>query len=190
MENFKVLGKVPLEMIDKAKQKTISIPDDSWFTFKESMHYNFETHTNINPLVIYNQPDRDNPVYSKKIVNEYFLLQFDELLNYLRKIVISLYPDGEFKRILLHKLFAGKNIIRHDDVGHHMETSKRIHVPIITNDKVDFIVNDEVVNMKYGDIVEINNNLPHEVLNNSNSDRVHLIVDWNSTHDSHYFDYD
>lgn len=190
MENFKVLGKVPLEIIDDAKLKTISISDDDWRSFRDSLSFYFETLTNINPLVIYNQPDRDNPVYSKKIVNEYFLLQFDELLNYLRKIVISLYPDGEFKRILLHKLLAGKNISRHQDGGHHLVASKRIHVPIITNDEVDFIVNDEVVNMKYGDIVEINNNLPHEVLNNSNSDRVHLIVDWNSTHDSHYFDYD
>ena len=59
----------------------------------------------------------------------------------------------------------------------------RIHVPIITNDEVVFSVGGEELNMREGEMWEINNATLHAVENRSEQDRIHLIVDWvpNST---------
>ena len=54
-----------------------------------------------------------------------------------------------------------------------------MHIPIITNEKVFFQVGDEIKIFKEGEIWKINNTgKSHSVVNNSNEDRVHLIVDW------------
>ena len=78
----------------------------------------------------------------------------------------------------------------------YMYIIRRIHVPIQTNDKTFFRVGGEVSdlkeidgkatwiqiggevkNMKVGECWEFNNNLQHEVWNDGNTDRLHLIID-------------
>jgi aspartyl/asparaginyl beta-hydroxylase (cupin superfamily) len=57
-------------------------------------------------------------------------------------------------------------------------TSKRTHIPIITNSEVTFIVGGETKYLKEGEIWEIDNSKEHSVNNNSNVDRIHLIMDY------------
>jgi aspartyl/asparaginyl beta-hydroxylase (cupin superfamily) len=55
--------------------------------------------------------------------------------------------------------------------------ARRNHVPIITSGNVIFGVGSERVNMQIGECWEINNYRFHWVDNNSDIDRVHLLVD-------------
>lgn len=48
---------------------------------------------------------------------------------------------------------------------------------MVTHEDVLFTVLDNTMNMKAGSAYEINNGMPHSVINNSNVDRIHLIVD-------------
>jgi hypothetical protein len=49
----------------------------------------------------------------------------------------------------------------------------------VTNEKCIFEVDNEEINMKMGEIWEIDNfNKEHSVVNNGDMDRIHLIVDW------------
>lgn len=84
---------------------------------------------------------------------------------------------GKAARILLVKLSAGRDVNEHIDSGDYLSTVRRYHIPIITNDKVFYTVNSETINMKKGECWEINNLKPHSVLNNSEKDRVHLLID-------------
>jgi len=84
---------------------------------------------------------------------------------------------GKSARILLTKLSAGKDVATHVDGGDYLSTVRRYHIPLITNDQVFYTVNDETINMKKGECWEINNLKPHSVLNNSDQDRVHLLID-------------
>ena len=85
---------------------------------------------------------------------------------------------GKFGRILLTKLIAGQKITPHIDIMYdYFNIARRFHVPIITNDLVDFYVNKERKVMKEGECWEINNKKIHAVENNSNEDRVHLLFD-------------
>lgn len=86
--------------------------------------------------------------------------------------------NGYFIRAKFVKLKAGGEIPKHQDKLFSLVHSHRVHVPIITNDNVHFEVADLTFNMLEGEMVEINNRLPHSVKNGGKTDRVHLILDW------------
>lgn len=85
--------------------------------------------------------------------------------------------NGTLCRAEIIKMKANVKIRKHVDGGSFLQYARRCHVPIITNDNVFFTVLDNTVNMKAGTLYEINNSLPHSVENNSDQDRVHLILD-------------
>jgi len=66
-----------------------------------------------------------------------------------------------------------------DNQDAYFDLVKRTHLAIISDDEVRFIVGGEDKNIKEGEIFEINNNEKlHEVKNNSEIDRIHLLTDW------------
>lgn len=85
---------------------------------------------------------------------------------------------GYFVRISFAKLIAGGEISEHRDLNFSLTHSHRVHVPVITNDQVWFRVGNEKRNLKAGEIIEINNRRNHSVVNESDEDRVHLILDF------------
>lgn len=84
---------------------------------------------------------------------------------------------GVAARILLIKLNAKSDVSTHTDGGDYLSTVRRYHIPIITNDEVFYVVNEEKIHMDKGECWEINNFKPHSVLNNGEEDRVHLLID-------------
>lgn len=88
--------------------------------------------------------------------------------------------NGYLLRAILTKLFKKSKIPTHvDNANGTFKFSKRIHIPIITNDQCIFHVGQESLNMKVGEIWEMNNDkLPHSFVNDGDEDRVHLIIDW------------
>lgn len=87
------------------------------------------------------------------------------------------YHDGKVGRVIIPKLLSGGTISAHRDSGEYLESVRRHHIPIITNDNVFFTVGGEEVNMREGEVWEINNNQIHEVENLSHEDRVHILMD-------------
>ena len=53
-----------------------------------------------------------------------------------------------------------------------------IHVPLVTNPKVQFMVGSERIATQPGQAFELNNKLPHSVENHGDTARIHLIVDY------------
>jgi aspartyl/asparaginyl beta-hydroxylase (cupin superfamily) len=92
--------------------------------------------------------------------------------------VITGCKDGVIIKAMLAKLPAGSRIAPHRDDHQMFDMAHRIHLPIITNDEVDFTIDGQVYHMKEGVAYEINNKLEHSVKNNSNTGRVHLIFDY------------
>lgn len=85
---------------------------------------------------------------------------------------------GYFVRATLVKLKAGCDIQAHQDLNFSLTHSHRVHLPLVTNDDVLFTVGSETVNLREGELVEINNRRIHSVDNKGSSDRVHLILDF------------
>ena len=59
-----------------------------------------------------------------------------------------------------------------------MRRCHRIHLPLITNDEVIFDVGESSMKMAEGELWEINNRREHAVANNSDNDRIHIILDY------------
>ncbi|MBC8754536.1 aspartyl/asparaginyl beta-hydroxylase domain-containing protein [Kordia sp. YSTF-M3] len=78
----------------------------------------------------------------------------------------------------IHTLDAGAAIQKHTDSGYSFEQGKvRLHIPVYTNDKVEILLNDEPVVMQEGECWYCNFNIHHEVKNNSDQPRAHIILD-------------
>jgi hypothetical protein len=85
---------------------------------------------------------------------------------------------GERNRVRLMRLKPGGHIREHSDPTHQISHDLiRLHLPIISEEGVKFLVNRRPVVMKPGEVWDVNVRFPHEVINESPADRVHLVVD-------------
>ena len=87
------------------------------------------------------------------------------------------YHKAEFPRIMLAKLPIGGEIKPHIDKSPAAQFPHKIHVPLQTNEKAFFHLEETSVNMKVGNAYEVNNNVLHWVKNNGKTDRIHLIFE-------------
>lgn len=80
--------------------------------------------------------------------------------------------------VRLLKLAAGSRIREHRDheLGPEGGTV-RLHVPVVTDPRVEFYLDNRRVLMREGETWYLNFNLPHRVYNASDTDRVHLVLD-------------
>jgi quercetin dioxygenase-like cupin family protein len=80
--------------------------------------------------------------------------------------------------VRLLKLNAGAVIKEHKDAELCYEKGEiRIHIPVVTNDKVEFYLDKERINLQEGECWYMNFNLPHSIINKSKTDRIHLVID-------------
>ena len=98
-----------------------------------------------------------------------------ELLDIYNKL--EYYYEGKIIRCEIVKMLKNTKIPKHVDGGPLLYYSRRVHVPVITNEKITFTVMDNTIHMKRGGWYEINNQLPHSVNNETDIDRVHIIID-------------
>ena len=76
------------------------------------------------------------------------------------------------------KLMAGSTIRRHRDYGLAVDDGEiRLHIPVRTHPNVEFMLNDERVEMGEGELWFLNFNHFHSVHNRSDIDRIHLVID-------------
>lgn len=80
--------------------------------------------------------------------------------------------------VRLMKLNAGAVIREHTDHDMNFEEGEaRFHIPVITNDQVDFFILDEKIPMQEGECWYLNLSLKHRVTNAGSTDRIHLVID-------------
>lgn len=80
--------------------------------------------------------------------------------------------------VRLMRLGAGSVIKTHRDDDLDAEHGRaRLHVPIVTNDRVDFRLNGERVALREGECWYLRLSDPHSVTNAGETDRVHLVID-------------
>lgn len=85
--------------------------------------------------------------------------------------------EGYFVRVLLARLAAGGEITSHVDRMPSLMRSHRVHLPIVTNERVLFAVRGDIRHLRAGELWEINNRRSHAV-RNPGADRIHAILDY------------
>ena len=87
------------------------------------------------------------------------------------------FKEPVFPKAMLARLAAGHVIDMHvDGAGANLHTHK-IHVPLQTNEKALFHINEESFHLKEGFGYEVNNIVRHGVENKGDEDRIHLIFE-------------
>lgn len=97
-----------------------------------------------------------------------------------RKVIFDLmaFVQGErLGRCMINKLNVGGKIYPHADTPAHAKYWDRFHIVLQSSPGSNFRCGDEWVNMETGDVWWFNNELEHEVINNSDDDRIHLVID-------------
>lgn len=109
-----------------------------------------------------------------------------KLLTEARPIVYALMHtvQGErLGRVMINKISPGGRIFPHADTPVHADYYTRFHVVLQSQPGVVFRCGDitggdfEQVYMATGEVWWFNNKLEHEVINNSNDDRIHMVID-------------
>ena len=88
------------------------------------------------------------------------------------------YARGVFPRVMLARMAPGGIIRPHIDANPAAKWPHKIHVPLLTNEKVGFIIGETVHHFPVGEAVEVNNLGPHAVRNEGATDRIHLIFEY------------
>lgn len=88
---------------------------------------------------------------------------------------------AEFKcpmnSVRLLRLGPGSSIREHKDYNLSFEDGEiGVHIPVVTNSRVSFFLNKELLEMAEGECWYLNLNLPHKVENLGATDRIHLVL--------------
>lgn len=171
--NFKFYGNTDVTGV----QRKIADAGLDWdeFNFRQLRHKHHRETKTI-PL-LFNEENLFLPKYW-----DHYDLFGTEIANI--KLLIEKVNAGEgiLRTAVLVMLPAKSKIYSHIDSGAIFKVSKRLHIPITTNMDCLFTVDEETIHMKEGEVWEINNDgKRHGVVNNGDTDRIHLMMDWEQT---------
>ncbi|HYK99815.1 MAG TPA: aspartyl/asparaginyl beta-hydroxylase domain-containing protein [Steroidobacteraceae bacterium] len=100
------------------------------------------------------------------------------LLPYVRSIIEVLIPARPL-RCLLARLPGGASIAPHVDRAPYFAQTIRIHVPVVTHERVFMVAAYRTYTMRAGEVWALNNSGPHAVWNaDPDAPRTHLICDF------------
>lgn len=91
--------------------------------------------------------------------------------------IMTLVGGCELGRVLVTRLEPGMRILPHADEGGYSERFDRYHVSLQSLPGNVFRCGDEKISPETGDLWWFNNNIEHEIVNNSVGDRINLVVD-------------
>jgi hypothetical protein len=95
---------------------------------------------------------------------------------YFREVLATF--EAPLQAVRLMRLTAGSVIKEHADHDLSFERGMvRFHIPVITNASVEFYLNRERVVLEAGSCWYLRLADPHSIVNNGESDRVHMVID-------------
>lgn len=102
------------------------------------------------------------------------------ILEEARPLVMGLmaYVQGErLGRVMINKIAPGGRIYPHADTPEHTDYYTRFHIVLQSGAGCYITSGDEQLEMRSGSVFWFNNKLEHEVVNNSNTDRISMVID-------------
>lgn len=170
----KKVGVIESKKIDKF----ISLIDEQdWFLSDYRQQINTMTATNSIPLMhtplcasglCSMKPIEDikpQPLYEK------YKESLDDIL-----LDLSKYYKYKTYSAFITRLKPYGVVGKHIDVGNFLTLCHRIHIPLLTNPKVAYVIDEQEYYWESGNIYEFDNTRLHGVINRSDEYRVHLII--------------
>jgi hypothetical protein len=149
---------------DRLRRELETFPEEAWHWHHENFKGNSALHL----------------VTTNGTLNEDFdapMLPTEHLMKmpYVRQVF------SQFRTLLgrarMLRLEPEKGVPVHIDNNYYWRTHTRVHIPIITDQRIRFRTGDQEVHMAAGEAWTFNNWLPHTVINETEVRRVHLTFD-------------
>ncbi len=181
--NFLHIANIDITVL---KQLVLDLPDQQWHS-ESFRQQRYEAHRDTETISLVFDPDfrhtHPTRLPALQMFEPSMRPALAEVADYYDqsskgKALFEEFGLGYFIRANLVQLKSGGEIPPHTDGNFSLTHSHRIHLPIITNDDVRFTVGSETINLKEGELYEINNRRAHSVKNAGSEDRVHLIMDY------------
>jgi hypothetical protein len=172
--SIRKLGQVD---IDQLRAAVLSIPEAVWDAENEDKPNRFEALDRTRHVVFrFVSNFRDwRQSYDRPLWLEWKSLLEPVLAQATRDYG---YRHGVFPRIMLARMAPGGGIKPHRDANPAAKWPHKIHVPLLTNDKVTFFVDGVGYHFPEGEAVEVSNMAVHAVENAGATDRIHLIFEY------------
>jgi hypothetical protein len=172
--NYRELGEIGTGELASIREAVRGAPASEWDSEIRQRYYQAHQHTSS--IILCFGPDDDlgaadfTPLWPR----------WEPLLGALLERTTRAHfgEGGRLIRLMLVRLYARRRVAPHTDDLPVLHATHRVHIPLITNPGVVFVAGDQVVPMREGQIVEINNQREHYVINAGKTDRVHLIFDF------------
>lgn len=164
---YQLLGEIPSELITAISAK---IADDHWavLDYRKKMVQHKGTYDSI---VL-----RHSSEYKTATIrNMPLFAEYERLLTPIVESLSRFYSITDYVALLAN-LRPGGAVNPHQDSGEFLTTTHRVHVPIRTNPQSFYSVGLGTIHMPMGSVWEIDNQCTHAVINNGDTDRIHLII--------------
>lgn len=165
---------VPLDIVDNIVNK---IEEQDWFL--NDYRNDVGNMDDTNSIPIHHTPlcasgicdDRPIEAIRKELAYDKFFPLVEPVLEILKK-----HYDFNQYACFLARLKPGGEIGAHVDRGNFLTKCHRIHLPLVTHEKVEYMIDGKSYFWKKGTLFEFNNTLVHGVKNNSPIYRIHLVI--------------
>ncbi len=142
---------------------------DNWLTHFKTMHYSGDW-SSLALIAV-----GGDPTDIRSTEGDFRPTEILERSPYFQEVIGAF--RCPFRKVRLLRLAPGALIREHVDREGLDTGIARIHIPIVTNDKVEFFLAGRRLVMKPGECWLLNTSYPHRVANPSNEARVHLVLD-------------
>ncbi|MRX39926.1 aspartyl/asparaginyl beta-hydroxylase domain-containing protein [Flavobacterium sp. LC2016-23] len=159
--------------VDKLKSDLAGILNKSW-----TDHYNKNDYTGKwTSVALMSKDGKSDSIFAlSNAGDEMMHTEILDSCTYFKEILDNFHFEKTAVRLL--QLAVGAEIKPHSDhcLGYE-DGSFRLHIPIITNPDVEFILDGKRLIMNEGECWYIDANFTHSVANRGNQDRIHLVID-------------
>lgn len=174
MQNFHFIGNVKIASLKAALARHPELWNENNFrtTFEGSAH---KEASDI--WLRFNDLNSQTPLIDNLININYSAFK---TLHQAKTLIFDLmhFVEGvELGRVIITKLPKGSKIYAHRDEGKSAEYYDRYHIVLQNYDGCIFRCGEEKICPKEGDIFLFNNQIEHEIINNSIDDKISLIID-------------
>ncbi len=158
--------------VQKLQQETNSLLTKKW-----SLHYNtLEYKGNWSALPLRSVNGDANNILALDANNHFEDTHWMNEVPYIKEIIDQLQCPKMSVRLL--NLTSGAEVHAHSDRDLYYEQGEvRLHIPIFTNELVEFYLEEERMHMCEGECWYLNLAMMHRLHNKSNTDRIHLVID-------------
>lgn len=157
----------------KMKQELEALEKEYWV--EHFVKQNYSGQWAVLPLTA--QKGRDHPILMASAIPgdyEFVPTPFLDKCPYFQEVLGTF--QTQLRSVRLMRLGAGSEIKEHSDTDLD-ENEIRIHIPVLTNPEVFFYLKGKLVKLSPGECWYMKLSNPHRVSNQSDEDRVHLVID-------------